>query len=62
VQSSKDASLMQRFAKDRIVVGVPVVQPRCVFPLDLPATTCTLLDAGLLRRSIQDDPAYLAAT
>jgi adenosine deaminase len=60
VQSSKDASLMQRLAKDRIALTVcPLSNLKlCVFP-DLSSHNLKhLLDAGLAATVNSDDPAY----
>lgn len=60
VQSSKDASLMQRLAKDRIALTVcPLSNLKlCVFP-DLASHNLQhLLDAGLVATVNSDDPAY----
>ena len=60
VQSSKDASLMQRLAKDRIALTVcPLSNLKlCVFP-DLASHNLQhLLDAGLAATVNSDDPAY----
>ncbi len=60
VQSSKDALLMQRLAKDRIALTVcPLSNLKlCVFP-DLSSHNLSeLLDAGLAATVNSDDPAY----
>ena len=60
VQSSKDALLMQRLAKDRIALTVcPLSNLKlCVFP-DLSSHNLReLLDAGLAATVNSDDPAY----
>ena len=60
VQSSKDAALMQRLAKDRIALTVcPLSNLKlCVFP-DLASHNLRhLLDAGLAATVNSDDPAY----
>lgn len=60
VQSSKDAALMQRLAKDRIALTVcPLSNLRlCVFP-DLASHNLKhLLDSGLAATVNSDDPAY----
>ena len=60
VQSSKDAALMQRLAKDRIALTVcPLSNLKlCVFP-DLASHNLKhLLDAGLAATVNSDDPAY----
>ena len=60
VQSSKDALLMQRLAKDRIALTVcPLSNLKlCVFP-DLASHNLKgLLDAGLAATVNSDDPAY----
>jgi len=60
VRSSRDASLMQRLAKDRIPLTVcPLSNLKlCVFP-DLGSHNIReLLDAGLVATVNSDDPAY----
>ena len=60
VQSSRDAALMQRLAKDRIALTVcPLSNLKlCVFP-DLASHNLKhLLDAGLAATVNSDDPAY----
>jgi adenine deaminase len=60
VQSSKDAALMQRLAKDRIALTVcPLSNLKlCVFP-DLASHNLKhLLEAGLAATVNSDDPAY----
>jgi adenosine deaminase len=60
VQSSKDAALMQRLAKDRIALTVcPLSNLKlCVFP-DLASHNLKhLLDAGIAATVNSDDPAY----
>ena len=60
VQSSKDASLMQRLAKDRIALTVcPLSNLKlCVFPDLASHNLRQLLDAGLAATVNSDDPAY----
>ena len=60
VQSSKDAALMQRLAKDRIALTVcPLSNLKlCVFPDLASHNLGTLLDAGLAATVNSDDPAY----
>ena len=60
VQSSKDALLMQRLAKDRIPLTVcPLSNLKlCVFPDLARHNLRQLLDAGLVATVNSDDPAY----
>ena len=60
VQSSKDAALMQRLAKDRIALTVcPLSNLKlCVFPDLASHNLGQLLDAGLVATVNSDDPAY----
>ncbi len=60
VQSSKDALLMQRLAKDRIALTVcPLSNLKlCVFPDLASHNLRQLLDAGLAVTVNSDDPAY----
>jgi len=60
VQSSKDAALMQRLAKDRIALTVcPLSNLKlCVFPDLASHNLKQLLDAGLAATVNSDDPAY----
>ena len=60
VQSSKDAALMQRLAKDRIALTVcPLSNLKlCVFPDLASHNLHQLLDAGLAATVNSDDPAY----
>ncbi len=60
VQSSKDAALMQRLAKDRIPLTVcPLSNLKlCVFPDLASHNLRQLLDAGLVATVNSDDPAY----
>jgi len=60
VQSSKDAALMQRLAKDRIPLTVcPLSNLKlCVFPNLADHNLKQLLDAGLAATVNSDDPAY----
>jgi adenine deaminase len=60
VQSSKDASLMQRLATDRIALTVcPLSNLKlCVFPDLASHNLGKLLDAGLAATVNSDDPAY----
>ncbi|MBC7547225.1 MAG: adenosine deaminase [Polaromonas sp.] len=60
VQSSKDALLMQRLAKDRIALTVcPLSNAKlCVFPDLASHNLKSLLDAGLAATVNSDDPAY----
>ena len=60
VQSSKDAALMQRLAKDRIPLTVcPLSNLKlCVFPDLASHNLRQLLDAGLVANVNSDDPAY----
>ena len=60
VQSSKDALLMQRLAKDRIALTVcPLSNLKlCVFPDLANHNLAQLLDAGLAATVNSDDPAY----
>jgi adenine deaminase len=60
VQSSKDALLMQRLAKDRIPLTVcPLSNLKlCVYPSLADHNLGTLLDAGLCAMVNSDDPAY----
>jgi len=60
VQSSKDAALMQRLAKDRIPLTVcPLSNLKlCVFPDLADHNLKQLLDAGLAATVNSDDPAY----
>jgi adenine deaminase len=60
VQSSKDAALMQRLAKDRIALTVcPLSNLKlCVFPDLASHNLQQLLDAGLAATVNSDDPAY----
>ena len=60
VQSSKDPSLMQRLAKDRIALTVcPLSNLKlCVFPDLASHNLKQLLDAGLAATVNSDDPAY----
>ena len=60
VQSSKDAALMQRLAKDRIALTVcPLSNLKlCVFPDLASHNLRELLDAGLAATVNSDDPAY----
>ncbi|MBC7607986.1 MAG: adenosine deaminase [Polaromonas sp.] len=60
VQSSKDAALMQRLAKDRIALTVcPLSNLKlCVFPDLASHNLGVLLDAGLAATVNSDDPAY----
>ena len=60
VQSSKDALLMQRLAKDRIALTVcPLSNLKlCVFPDLASHNLRELLDAGLVATVNSDDPAY----
>ncbi len=60
VQSSKDAALMRRLAKDRIALTVcPLSNLKlCVFPDLASHNLRQLLDAGLAATVNSDDPAY----
>ena len=60
VQSSKDALLMQRLAKDRVALTVcPLSNLKlCVFPDLASHNLRELLDAGLAATVNSDDPAY----
>jgi adenine deaminase len=60
VQSTKDAALMQRLAKDRIPLTVcPLSNLKlCVFPKLADHNLGRLLDAGLVATVNSDDPAY----
>ncbi|MES2943977.1 MAG: adenosine deaminase [Pseudomonadota bacterium] len=60
VQSSKDAALMQRLAKDRVALTVcPLSNLKlCVFPDLASHNLGQLLDAGLAVTVNSDDPAY----
>jgi len=60
VQSTKDAALMQRLAKDRIPLTVcPLSNLKlCVFPRLADHNLGQLLDAGLVATVNSDDPAY----
>ena len=60
VQSTKDASLMQRLARDRIPLTVcPLSNLKlCVFPKLADHNLGQLLDAGLVATVNSDDPAY----
>jgi adenine deaminase len=60
VQSSKDAALMARLAKDRIPLTVcPLSNLKlCVFPKLADHNIGKLLDAGLVATVNSDDPAY----
>ncbi len=60
VQSSKDALLMQRLAKDRIPLTVCPLsnQKLCVYPNLADHNLGQLLDAGLCAIVNSDDPAY----
>jgi len=60
VQSTKDAALMQRLAKDRIPLTVcPLSNLKlCVFPQLKDHNLGRLLDAGLVATVNSDDPAY----
>jgi adenine deaminase len=60
VQSSKDALLMQRLAKDRIALTVCPLsnQKLCVYPNLADHNLGQLLDAGLCAMVNSDDPAY----
>ena len=60
VQSSKDAALMQRLAKDRIALTVcPLSNLKlCVFPDLASHNLRQLLEAGLAATVNSDDPAY----
>lgn len=60
VRSSRDASLMQRLAKDRIPLTVcPLSNLKlCVFPDLASHNLRELLDAGLVATVNSDDPAY----
>jgi adenine deaminase len=60
VQSSKDALLMQRLAKDRIPLTVCPLsnQKLCVYPNLADHNLGQLLDAGLCAMVNSDDPAY----
>ena len=60
VQSSKDAALMQRLAKDHIALTVcPLSNLKlCVFPDLASHNLRQLLDAGLAATVNSDDPAY----
>ncbi len=60
VQSTKDAALMQRLAKDRIALTVcPLSNLKlCVFPDLASHNLRELLDAGLAATVNSDDPAY----
>ena len=60
VQSSKDAALMRRLAKDRIALTVcPLSNLKlCVFPDLASHNLRELLDAGLAATVNSDDPAY----
>jgi len=60
VQSSKDAALMQRLAKDRIALTVcPLSNLKlCVFPDLASHNLKQLLEAGLAATVNSDDPAY----
>ncbi|NMM08395.1 adenosine deaminase [Polaromonas sp.] len=60
VQSSKDAALMQRLARDRIALTVcPLSNLKlCVFPDLASHNLRQLLDAGLVATVNSDDPAY----
>jgi adenine deaminase len=60
VQSSKDAALMHRLAKDRIALTVcPLSNLKlCVFPDLASHNLGLLLDAGLAATVNSDDPAY----
>lgn len=60
VQSTKDAALMQRLAKDRIPLTVcPLSNLKlCVFPQLADHNLRQLLEAGLVATVNSDDPAY----
>jgi len=60
VQSTKDAALMQRLARDRIPLTVcPLSNLKlCVFPKLADHNLGQLLDAGLVATVNSDDPAY----
>ena len=60
VQSTKDAALMQRLAKDRIPLTVcPLSNLKlCVFPKLADHNLGQLLEAGLVATVNSDDPAY----
>ena len=60
VQSSKDALLMQRLAKDRIALTVcPLSNLKlCVIPEIAQSPIRRMLDAGLKATINSDDPAY----
>jgi adenine deaminase len=60
VQSSKDAALMARLARDRIPLTVCPLsnQKLCVFPRLADHNIGQLLDAGLMVTVNSDDPAY----
>jgi adenosine deaminase len=60
VQSSKDAALMRRLARDRIALTVcPLSNLKlCVFPNLADHNLRALLDAGLVATVNSDDPAY----
>ena len=60
VQSSKDAALMQRLARDRIPLTVcPLSNLKlCVFPQLADHNIGALLEAGLVATINSDDPAY----
>jgi adenosine deaminase len=60
VQSTKDAALMQRLARDRIPLTVcPLSNLKlCVFPKLAEHNLGQLLDAGLVATVNSDDPAY----
>ncbi len=60
VQSTRDASLMQRLAQDRIPLTVcPLSNLKlCVFPTLAQHNLGALLDAGLVATVNSDDPAY----
>ncbi|MBA3771826.1 MAG: adenosine deaminase [Ramlibacter sp.] len=60
VQSTKDAALMQRLARDRIPLTVcPLSNLKlCVFPQLKDHNLGQLLDAGLVATVNSDDPAY----
>ena len=60
VQSTRDAALMQRLARDRIALTVcPLSNLKlCVFPDLARHTLGQLLDAGIVATVNSDDPAY----
>jgi adenosine deaminase len=60
VQSTKDAALMKRLAKDRIPLTVCPLsnQKLCVFPNLADHNIRALLDGGLVATINSDDPAY----